>query len=140
MNRLLLFFCALAWVLVGCWALGIYVVSGMSGKEVEEVMPLDLWDKGLHFTAFAIGSFLLAAALRLAFGWPWKTIVPVAAAAISVFGFCDEWRQKYTKGRQGGDLGDWVADTIGGVAGAAVCALGARQFARKRGRGFRSSL
>jgi VanZ family protein len=140
MNRLLLTLCALAWFLVGCWAVGIYIVSGMSGKEVQEVMPLELWDKGMHFIAFFIGAFLLAAALRLVTTWRWATIVPITALAISIFGGTDEWHQTYTKGRNGGDPADWAADTLGGIVGAATCASVVKWMARRRGVGFRESL
>jgi VanZ family protein len=39
-----------------------------------------------------------------------------SVAGVSLFGYVDEWHQKFIPGR-GQDHLDWVADTVGGVTG-----------------------
>ena len=80
-------------------------------------------DKVAHFAAFAVGAVLLALALRWNTAWSWLRIVLISAVAISLYGATDEWHQLYTPHRSGGDLGDWTADTLGAIAGAAVTAF-----------------
>ena len=41
----------------------------------------------------------------------------VSALLLSFFGATDEWHQQFTPGRSGKDVGDWTADSIGGLAG-----------------------
>lgn len=83
----------------------------------------DIWDKAAHFTAFAVGAVLLALALKWNTAWLWPRIICVSIAAISIFGVTDEWHQLYTPHRSGADVGDWTADTLGAIAGAAVTAF-----------------
>jgi VanZ family protein len=49
-------------------------------------------------------------------GWP--AAILGAIALTSVYGASDEWHQLYTPLRSA-DVRDWLADTIGGMAGAA---------------------
>ena len=109
-----------SWFAVAAWALGIIGLSSLSGPEVAKVNIFKVWDKAAHFTAFAVGAVLLALALRWNSAWPWPRIVCVSIAAVSIFGGTDEWHQLYTPHRSGGDLGDWIADTLGAIAGAAA--------------------
>jgi VanZ family protein len=48
----------------------------------------------------------------------WDLIIPATAISIGLFGWLDEWHQCFTPGRHGADLADWVADFLGGIAGA----------------------
>lgn len=36
-------------------------------------------------------------------------------------GIIDEYHQTFTPGRTGNDLGDWIADILGSIAGASYC-------------------
>ena len=109
-----------SWIAVAFWALGIFVLSSISGSEIAKMNVFDVWDKAAHFTAFAVGAVLLALALRWNTEWSWPRIVRVTIVAISIFGATDEWHQLYTPHRSGADVGDWTADTLGAIAGAAV--------------------
>lgn len=86
-------------------------------------MPIRIWDKFLHFLAFATGAVPLFLALRLSTPWPWKRIAVVAIALVSAYGASDEWHQQFTPYRSAKDLGDWTADTLGAAAGTLVTAL-----------------
>ncbi len=83
------------------------------------MMPFALWDKFLHFSAFALGGALLAAALHASFRWPWRRLALCAAAVLALFGASDEWHQLYTPNRSGADVYDWLADALGALTGAA---------------------
>jgi VanZ family protein len=107
-----------SWSAVAAWALGIFILSSMSGSQIEEINIFNVWDKAAHFSAFAVGAVLLALALRWNAEWSWPRIACVSIAAISVFGATDEWHQLYTPHRSGADVGDWIADTFGAIAGA----------------------
>lgn len=109
-----------SWFAVAAWALGIIGLSSLSGPEVAKINIFNVWDKAAHFAAFAVGAVLLALALRWSVAWPWPRIVCVSIAAISIFGATDEWHQLYTPHRSGADLGDWTADTLGAIFGAAL--------------------
>ena len=88
-------------------------------------------DKVAHFVAYAIGAVLLALALRWNTEWSWPRIVCSTIAAISLYGVTDEWHQLYTPHRSGADIGDWTADTLGGIAGAAAAAFSHARYSLK---------
>ena len=80
-------------------------------------------DKILHFIAYAA----LAAASGLWFSKEsWlrqsRRNFLISAAVASVYGIVDEFHQYFVPGRTS-DIGDWIADTLGGMAGAAVILL-----------------
>ena len=103
----------------------------MSGKKIEEMNAFDVSDKVAHFAAFAVGAVPLALALKWNTKWAWPRIVGVAIAAISLYGVTDEWHQLYTPLRSGADVGDWTADTLGGIAGALVAASSHARYSLK---------
>jgi len=113
------------------WACAIIVLSSISGDRIEEINVFHLWDKAAHFAAFAAGGVLLALALRWNTRWPWRQIVLFSIVAVSVFGATDEWHQLYTPKRSGADVLDWLADTLGAIAGAAVTSRIHAQYQRK---------
>ena len=99
------------------WFAVLFVLSSFSMNKKTVDLPT-YSDKVAHFAYFACGSFALAFWLWLKFPQQRKlvaaTLVIVAAAAVGLF---DEWHQTFTVGRSGLDLGDWIADVCGGVAG-----------------------
>ena len=122
-----------SWFAVAGWALGIFILSSLSGKKIEEMNAFDVSDKVVHFGAYAAGAVLLALALRWNTEWSWPRIVCSTIAAISLYGVTDEWHQLYTPHRSGGDLADWTADTLGALAGALTAAFShARYFLKNR--------
>ena len=106
------------WSVLACWAGGIFWLSSLTPRELPEAAFL-VSDKLNHFIAFAVGGWLAASAFRVS--------RPQAAPAgrillgillVSAFGAIDESLQKFTPGRTGGDLYDWIADFLGAVTGA----------------------
>jgi VanZ family protein len=106
-------------IMVALWVLSsqstLPVVKGILG-----------FDKVQHFAAYA--------ALALATGF-WfsresllkrsRRVFVICAAIASVYGIFDEFHQYFVPGRSC-DIWDWVADSLGGAAGAAVILLAAR--------------
>jgi VanZ family protein len=121
LHRSYRFLSVVAWLGVVGWASVIYYLSSLTGYEVEQALPMAIWDKALHFAAFSTGAFLLAAALRVSAGWGWRIILPLTLVLVSLYGWSDEWHQQFTPGRSGLDLGDWTADSLGGIGGSLVC-------------------
>ena len=110
-----------AWLAVALWAGLIFYLSSLTGREVARILPFDFWDKLMHFSAFAAGGVLLAAAWRGSVAWEWKKLALFAIVALSLYGVSDEIHQLFTPFRSGGDFGDWLADTLGGAAGVRLC-------------------
>lgn len=102
----------------------------MSGREIQQLAP-SVWDKGAHFFAFAVGATILTVALRLTTTWSWRKIFTVSVLALSLYGATDEYHQQFTPGRQGKNVDDWLADTIGALAGSALTLLIYARYARK---------
>jgi VanZ family protein len=89
------------------------------------------FDKFLHFVAFAA----LSVASGLWFsGKSWLRLplrnFSICLAVVSAYGALDEFHQYFVSGRAS-SVWDWVADTLGGAAGAAVVLLAARFGSRK---------
>ena len=85
-------------------------------------------DKILHFTIYTVFAFLLTLTITEGFRL-WQAVV-LAIAFTMAFGAVDEWHQQLIPGRFP-EFNDWVADSLGAVAGALVAALMA---ARRRAR------
>ena len=100
------------------WAVTIFVLSSLSGPEIEQINPWEISDKVAHFAAFTVGRGLLSLALFWNTGWSRRKMMLIAIVAISLFGALDEVHQLYTPLRSGADVGDWIADALGAVAGA----------------------
>jgi VanZ family protein len=85
-------------------------------------------DKLLHFTAYAA----VAAAGGLWFSiesWikhPLRNFL-ICVAIACIYGAVDEYHQSFVPGRDS-DIWDWVADTLGGMTGAAAIMLFMRLF------------
>jgi VanZ family protein len=79
-------------------------------------------DKLVHFTMYAALGFLAMRA-RWARGAsvPWRRLL-VVVGCVSLFGAFDEWHQQFIPSRSM-ELGDWIADTIGGIAGVTILTL-----------------
>lgn len=100
------------------WFGVLWVLSSRPGSVQPALFPH--FDKLLHFSYFFGGGFLTA-------GWisclqparaKWRKIVITATIAMAFAGISDEWHQLHTPGRSGGDPWDWLADLLGGAAGA----------------------
>lgn len=115
-----------SWV---AWFVVLFVLSSFSGYP-GPTPPMEFSDKFLHAAYFACGS----AIFYIALGFGRKpvrsnSLLLIAcvgmAAAVGAF---DEWHQSFTPGRSGNDLGDWIADIVGGVIGWTAGVLLRRRF------------
>ncbi len=77
-------------------------------------------DKVGHFLVFGLLATLI---LRVGFraDRPWRSFL-LTVALTSLYGAADEFRQSFTPGRAV-EVGDWVADTAGGLLAAALYAF-----------------
>lgn len=108
----------LLWATLACWAVAVLWLSSLTPRELPDAAFL-FWDKLNHFITFAVGGWLAACALRASYPRArLPVVVLVAAALIAAFGVLDETLQTLTPGRTGGDIDDWMADVLGGTAGA----------------------
>lgn len=107
----------IGWSGIALWTIAIVVLSSMTPAQIREVAPFRFWDKAAHFLAFAIGAANLALVLRWSTPWPHPWVALVAIVTIITFAATDEIHQLFTPGRSGGDVLDWLADTLGAGAG-----------------------
>ena len=125
-------FQAVCWAGVVIWVCTVFYLSSRSPAELEELpFFVDAWDKFLHFIAFFCGVLPMVPALRLRFNWPWRKVCLVAIAITSLYGALDEVHQLFTPSRSGLSVGDWIADTLGALAGAPVAAFAHAFIERK---------
>lgn len=106
----------------------IYVVVIFYLSSQSEPLPgltSHVWDKALHAIEYSGLGVLIFRAL---FGerLPLPVVVGLTAAIVSVYGASDEWHQSFVPMRSP-DIRDWMADTLGGIAAAVVCAFIARR-------------
>lgn len=122
------------WAAFSAWCLAVTILSSIPGQDTPRV-NFQYSDKIAHFIMFFAGAFLLASALRHSFRWKPVAVIVSVTLTMAALGALDEWHQLSTPGRSGGDRGDWIADTVGGIFG--VLGLYAfhgilRSFARPR--------
>ena len=112
-------------VLVIVWAAVLYWLSEQS--NLPSPADLEDIDKLEHAAYFAAGGTCFLLGLRLA-GFARKTGLAILLTMLfcSVVGGLDEWHQTFTPGRSGGDVEDWIADTLGGLLGALTAMVVAR--------------
>ena len=110
----------LLWSALLGWGAGILSVSSVNGEFLPSgLFSLTFADKLIHFIAFALGGWVAAAALRFSFpSLPVARAILTAIVLVAAFGVVDETWQTSTPGRMGGDQYDWIADFLGGIAGA----------------------
>lgn len=109
---------ALVWRLaLIVWGGVLYWLSSRPGM----VMPVGFtgMDKIEHATYFTLGGMCFLLGLRLAGLAQGRTMAIVLTVLFCSFvGVLDEWHQLHVPGRSGGDVWDWLADTLGGFIGA----------------------
>lgn len=106
-------------ILVFVWAAALYWLSEQS--TLPQPAKFDGVDKLEHAVFFAAGGACFLLGLRLA-GLVPRTFDAIAVTVVfcSLVGGLDEWHQTYTPGRSGGDIADWLADSVGGIVGAYI--------------------
>jgi VanZ family protein len=100
------------WVAVVIW----YAIL-LAASSQSKYLPPSLFsfsDKVQHTLYFMAGGLCVYIAQRLQgrTGW-WLLLSPILFCML--VGAADEYRQSFTPGRCGNDLGDWIADSLGGV-------------------------
>ncbi len=120
----LLWFRRICWLGVVIWVSTVFMLSSLSGPQIEELNTFRLNDKLCHFTAFFCGALPLVPALRLTWRpWSWKRVLWTAILSLSIYGALDEVHQLATPSRSALDPFDWMADTLGALVGAPLAAL-----------------
>jgi hypothetical protein len=119
------------------WMRTIWFLSSIPGdKNPQLKMQLD---KLAHFLGFAGGGILIAGlftSITLVFlrrKVRWDFIITATAITVGLLGGFDEWRQCFTPGRSGANIADWLADFLGGIAGAYVFRRMFHRFGQKDG-------
>jgi len=108
------------WMPVVCYAGAIFYLSSLSHPEDElpELLIKQVSDKVLHLVEYGILGALCYRAFRWATGpRAARQAVVLAIVAASFYGLTDEVHQSLVPLREASWL-DWVADTVGGIAGA----------------------
>lgn len=113
-------FSPLLWrILVITWVGVLYWLSEQS--KLPTPATFQGVDKLEHAIFFAAGGACFLLGLRLA-GLVPRTFDAIAVTVVfcALVGGLDEWHQTYTPGRSGGDVADWLADSVGGIIGSYV--------------------
>lgn len=108
------------WGPVVLYAAAIFHFSSLSHPEEElpELLIQQVSDKVLHLVEYGILGALCYRAFRWAAGpAAVKQALMLAIGAASLYGLSDEAHQSFVPTREASWL-DWVADTVGAVAGA----------------------
>ena len=110
MRRLLLWLPAVLYMAL--------IFYSSSQSDPAPTLTHAVWDKLLHGGGYALLGVLFGLGLRgegLSVG---KTVI-LAIVLTSLYAASDEYHQSFTPQRQS-DIDDWLADSIGGTAGAAM--------------------
>jgi VanZ family protein len=89
-----------------------------------------VWDKALHFVEFAGLAVLLVRAFLGEGTSPGRAFLAAVMVA-SLYAASDETHQIWVAGRDPALL-DWLAGSLGALAGAGLCVVAARRFAGRR--------
>ena len=108
------------------WAAAIFAVSAQ--PTVPRLPSLLDWDKLQHSAAYAVGGLLIARALG-----PGRRGALLAVALGSLHGVTDEIHQHFVPNRSPDPL-DWIADTLGVLAGVGLWHLYLRHTERRANR------
>ena len=98
---------------IALWAGTIFVLSAQSRLPTIEV---NHFDKLVHASVYAVLGLLFTRALR-GYGGARTTSLVLGILFASAYGATDEVHQMITPGRSP-DVRDWIADSVGAVAGA----------------------
>ncbi len=106
---------ALRWGPALLWAAAVFISS--SRPTLPQLPSVLGWDKLQHSAAYAVGGLLIARAL----GRGGRAAL-LAMVLGTLYGASDEVHQLFVRNRSS-DLVDWVADTLGVLAGVALWRL-----------------
>lgn len=107
----------LTWVAFAGWVGAIWMLSAIPGSRIP-ALPFPEADKVAHACLYALGAFILAAALRRASPAAKSLALNGVALVIMIgLGILDEVHQLSTPGRSGADFFDLSADAVGSALG-----------------------
>ncbi|MDQ6963926.1 MAG: VanZ family protein [Mariprofundales bacterium] len=100
-------------------ALYCLLIFTLSHQPTLPMPPLSipLMDKWIHGAAYAVMGWLAWRSWHQHYAA--CSALYIAALFCSIYGISDEWHQSFVPGRNA-DPFDWLADTIGGTAGAII--------------------
>ena len=104
------------------WATLLLVATSWPNPSVPDVQG---GDKAVHATLYAVLAFLAARAVlwpEAARPLPTAATLALLVAAVSAFGWVDEWHQQFIPGRSR-SVADWQADTAGAAIGVVAATL-----------------
>ena len=104
------------WLAVALYGLMIFVASSIPSRALGRAHIWD-YDKWIHAAVYAGLGFLVMRA--------WARLGP-SVIVCALYGVTDEWHQLFTPGRDA-SAGDALADLVGALLGAALCAMLARR-------------
>ncbi|CAN5481363.1 hypothetical protein BH23VER1_BH23VER1_33280 [soil metagenome] len=112
------------WLAFAGWILFLAIYDSV--KIGHPGIPLNHIDKLYHFGYFFAGAFAVSMALDLSAKAPSLRNALIVLTLFAVLGAADEFYQSFQPHRSGNDLGDWIADMLGALAGL----VAARRFLR----------
>lgn len=105
------------------WAVVLFNLSAQA-LPAGALPPLPHIDKVAHLTYFTLGSLCFGRFVSLwAPSWRRGRVVLACVLFAAAVGVVDEYHQSFTPGRSGNDVGDGIADTLGGLVGGALACL-----------------
>jgi VanZ family protein len=109
---------AWTWLPVLAYAAVIFYFSSRTGAQLPRYWFMQ-HDKVLHSIEYTGLGLLVCRGLRRSRVRPLPSLLAAAALALA-FGASDEFHQSFVPGRQGNDLGDLLADAVGGTLGGTI--------------------
>ena len=121
------------WWPVAAWVGLIELLTTVSIPSAATEAAPEGSDKAVHVVLYAVLGALAhrAVAGRERRGPPLAHVVLVVAG-LAIFGAFDEWHQQFFPERSM-ELGDWIADVVGGASGVFAYGLVASRVARRGG-------
>ena len=106
------------WFPVICYSGIIFYVSSLPRIEIPYGQFFS--DKVIHVGEYALLGFLFKRAMVSTTGLSRRSIFWLTVVFCALYGASDEFHQFFVPGRQC-DVGDWLADIIGGTTGGLLC-------------------
>ncbi len=123
-----------AWGPAVLWCAAIFTVSAVPGSELPQLPPNGS-DKLIHAAVYGVlGALCWRGARRARPNHSSGRVIAVAVLIAMLYGITDEFHQAFVP-RRTPDWQDAIADTLGGMAGALICAA----FVARRARAPRVS-
>ena len=98
------------------------VISHIPGQTIADT-NIQFWDKGAHFLAYSLlGFFFMMSLIRRRDEGIRTSAFLKAVVVVAFAGAADEIHQYFVPGRESSFL-DFIADALGGTAGAALAVL-----------------